>query len=126
MNKYTLLIPSILKILGDEQGRLPNRVKVEATVAPCTVCMAPIRMSKSNADARLHVESKHPTSTFACCFPGQFDPTVQTEAAPVQASTDNATPAPVVPAAKPKPKAADLSFLDAALDSNPVKGKGKK
>lgn len=82
----------------------------------------PIRMSKSNTDARLHCESKHPTATFASCFPGQFDPTVA-----VAPTASVATAAPVA-AVQPKvvKKSADLSFLDAALDSNPVKGKAKK
>lgn len=82
-------------------------------------------MSKSNTDARLHCESKHPTATFASCFPGQFDPTVAT--APAAAVSAAGTTAPVaVVAPKVAKKAADLSFLDAALDSNPVKGKAKK
>lgn len=105
-------------------GRLPNRIKVEATMASCTQCMQSIRMSKSNTDARLHVENKHPTVSFAACFPGQMDPTVVSaavEAAPVTAA------APVAVAAPPKVKKTDdFAFLDAALGSNPVKGKGKK
>jgi hypothetical protein len=95
-------------------------------MANCTQCMQPIRMSKSNTDARLHVESKHPTASFASCFPGQFDPTAPGAAA-AAAAPAAATPT-AAPAAAPKPKAksSDLSFLDAALDSNPVKGKAKK
>ena len=96
---------------------------MEAVVANCSLCMQPCRMSKSNTDAKIHVESKHPAATFASCFPGQFDPTAAVVAAPVVAAAVVAAP---VAAAKPKPKAADLSFLDAALDTNPVKGKGKK
>jgi hypothetical protein len=33
-------------------------------------------MTKKNVEAKSHFESKHPTSTFAICFPGQVDPTV--------------------------------------------------
>lgn len=83
-------------------------------------------MSKSNTDARLHQESKHPTTTFAACFPGQFDPTVAVAPTAVTAAPVTTAAAPVAAAPAPKKKAADLSFLDAALDSNPVKGKGKK
>ena len=111
---------------GDEHGRMPNRVKAEAVMAHCTQCMMPIRMSKSNTDARLHCDSKHPTATFASCFPGQFDPTAAVAVvAPVVTATAAAAAPAVVVAPKVK-KAADLSFLDAALDSNPVKGKAKK
>lgn len=99
---------------------MPGKVVVEAVVANCTVCMQPCRMSKTNTDAKIHVESKHPTATFASCFPGQFDPTVVVAPAAVVATTV----APVVQ--KPKPKTDDLAFLDAALGSNPVKGKAKK
>lgn len=105
-------------------GRLPNRVKVEATIANCTQCQQPIRMSKTNTDARLHVENKHPTTSFATCFPGQFDPTTAVASAPAAAAAPVAAPVAVAP--KPVKKAADLSFLDAALDSNPTKGKAKK
>ena len=108
---------------GDASGRLPSRVKAETVVINCAQCMMPIRMSKSNADARLHVESKHPTATFASCFPGQFDPTVAVAAAPVIQATTTAT---IAPKPKPKAKSDDLSFLDAALSSNPVKGKANK
>ncbi len=87
--------------------------------------MMPIRMSKSNTDARLHCESKHPTTTFASCFPGQFDPTAPVTAA-VAAPAQTTAVAAAVTAPKPKAKASDLSFLDAALDSNPVKGKARK
>jgi len=106
-------------------GRLPNRVKVEATVASCTMCQMPIRMSKSNTDARLHVENKHPTAAFATCFPGQFDPTAP--GAIVAAEPAAVAAAPVAaPAPKVVKKSADLSFLDDALASNPAKGKAKK
>jgi hypothetical protein len=108
---------------GDENGRMPSRVKAEAVVVNCTQCMGPIRMSKSNADARLHWESKHPSCTFATCFPGQFDPTVP-GASPAPSGATNT--APVVQKAKPKANTGDLSFLDAALASNPVKGKAGK
>lgn len=94
-------------------------------MANCTQCMQPIRMSKSNTDARLHMENKHPTATFATCFPGQFDPTVPGAAAAAAAPAPTAAAAPAA-APKPKAKSSDLSFLDAALDSNPVKGKAKK
>ena len=107
----------ICLITGDAQGRLPGKVIVEAVVANCTICMQSCRMSKTNTDAKIHCESKHPASTFAICFPGQFDPTQAVAAVATAAPT--AAPAVVKP--KPKPKTDDLSFLDSALAP-----KGKK
>jgi hypothetical protein len=114
--------------VGDEQGRMPSRVKVAETMGRCSICSSEIRMTKKNIEARAHYDSRHPTSTFAICFPGHFDPTIaivepEKEAAvaavPSAAADVEAKPAaPVVPKKKP---AQDLSFLDAALDT-----KGKK
>lgn len=92
-------------------------------------------MTKKNIEARSHYESRHPASTYAECFPGQFDPTitpvvsaestsggVSGGGAGGAASHAAAAPAPTVP----KKKAAqDLSFLDAALDTKAGGGKRK-
>ena len=79
-------------------------------------------MTKKNIEARAHYDSRHPTSTFAICFPGHFDPTIAVAVVEVEkepAGDVAVKPAaPVVPKKKP---AQDLSFLDAALDT-----KGKK
>jgi hypothetical protein len=104
--------------IGDEQGRMPSRVKDPEVKARCTVCSLEIRVTKKNIEAKAHWESRHPTITYAACWPGLFDPS-----APAAPSTDDATSAApaaaaaAAPAAAPKKKAAqDLSFLDAALD----------
>ena len=108
--------------VGDEQGRMPSRVKVAETMGRCSICSTEIRMTKKNIEARAHYDSRHPTSTFAICFPGHFDPTIAVAVVEVEkeaAGEVAAKPAaPVVPKKKP---AQDLSFLDAALDT-----KGKK
>lgn len=80
-------------------------------------------MSKTNTDAKIHCQSRHPTATFAQCFPGQFDPTVAV--APAEASAVAAT-APVVVVVKPKPKTDDLSFLDSSLSTGSKGKTGKK
>lgn len=77
--------------------------------------MMPIRMTKTNTEAKAHAESKHPAFTFAVCFPGQFDPTI----AVVVDVTTAPTVAPVVK--KVAKKTEDLSFLDAALLPNKKK-----
>ena len=99
--------------IGDEQGRIPSRVKAAEVMARCTVCSQEIRATKKNVEAKAHWESRHPTLTFAACFPGIFDPTAP------GAVEEKEESAPVAAAAAPAPKkkaAADLSFLDAALD----------
>ena len=106
--------------VGDEQGRMTSRVKVAETMGRCSICSTEIRMTKKNIEARAHYDSRHPTSTFAICFPGHFDPTIAVVEEVKEAATEVAAKpvAPIVPKKKP---AQDLSFLDAALDT-----KGKK
>ena len=114
--------------IGDEQGRLPHNEKAAEVMAKCTLCSQEIRMTKRNVEAKAHFESRHPTSTFALCWPGQFDPSVvaaattdgvreekkldkdfiRAEAAKARAIAEGAAP-------KMKKKTEDLSFLDAAL-----------
>ena len=122
--------------IGDEQGRLPSRVKAVEVMVKCTNCGQEIRATKTNTEARQHAESKHPTFTFAMCFPGAFDPTAPVVAATAAAATSTSASADAdltkemtglkvdaAPAAAPKKKKDDLSFLDAALD--PKAGKKK-
>ena len=89
--------------IGDENGRLPARVKPAEVNAKCTACGQEIRATKTNTELRQHAESKHPTQTFAQCFPGQFDPTAPAAAAAAGGGGggggDKAAAAP-----KPKPK----------------------
>ena len=86
-------------------------------------------MTKTNSEAKAHAESRHPTSTFAVCFPNQPDPnavTAVSTAPPTASSSSNAEskPSSAAPSAMKKKKAKeDLSFLDASL--NP-KASGKK
>jgi len=144
--KYTNLLPVLLimpasgKILankakkaniaagiGDEQGRLPSRVKAPEVNFNCTQCQTSIRMTKKNIDAKVHYESKHPTTTFAVCFPGFFDPTVSVSAeSSAEASGGGRTEGGGGTAVAPKAakKKEDLSFLDDALAATP--GKKKK
>ena len=56
--------------IGDAQGRLPKESfkKVEVNL-PCSICKQVFRMTEKNIEANAHVDSKHPKSTFAVCFP---------------------------------------------------------
>jgi hypothetical protein len=130
--------------IGDENGLNHKEVRV-AVKANCTICMTAVIMSKSNTDAKVHCSSKHPTSTFAQCFPGQFDPTVAAATTTATATSDaggkkdldfiRAEAAKKRSIAegggkKAKNKGQDLSFLDAALETDVTKIKkasgGKK
>ena len=121
--------------IGDEQGRLPARIKAAEVMANCTICSGTIRMTKKNIEAKAHFDSRHPTSTFSICFPGQFDPTVAPAAGATMDGLEEGAGKKIDIDAvrgeaararslaeggedktKPKPKKADLSFLDAALD----------
>jgi hypothetical protein len=110
--------------IGDEQGRMPSRVKATEVMARCTICSTELRMTKKNVEAKVHFEARHPTSTFATCFPGQFDPTVAVAPAEPTAASAGASAsagAGASSAAPKKKKSDDLSFLDAAL--NPKLGR---
>ncbi len=97
--------------IGDEQGRMAARVKPAEVLGRCTICSQEIRMTKKNIEAKAHFDSRHPTSTFAACFPGHSDPTVEAPVAAAAASGGGGG------GSVPKKKVVeDLSFLDAALD----------
>lgn len=92
----------------------------------CTNCGQEIRETKKNIEAKSHWESRHhPAFTFAQCFPTAIvDPTVTPVAAAVDASASSGTSSTSAPtAAAPKKKKEDLSFLNAALESNQYKRK---
>ena len=106
--------------IGDAQGRLPSRVKAAEVNGRCTKCFVEIRMTKTNTEAKMHCDSKHPGVAFAECFPGQFDPTAvaaapAATAAPAAAPTTTTTSTAAPAEAKKKKKKQDLSFLDASL-----------
>jgi hypothetical protein len=96
-------------------------------MAKCTICSVEIRTTKKNIEAKTHFESRHPTSTFATCFPGAFDPTVAGSGAAEETAGEMTaapvTAAPAVAPPKKKKPAEDLSFLSAALDSKEYKKK---
>ena len=54
--------------LGDENGRMPARIKAEAQMAACSVCQANLKITKTNTELRQHAENKH-GKTLADCFP---------------------------------------------------------
>ena len=55
--------------IGDEQGRLPARVKEAPKLIKCTVCSTEMKITKTNTELNLHATSKH-GKTLEECFPG--------------------------------------------------------
>lgn len=70
-----MLKKRFLNVVSRVSGRLPSQVKKAEVMASCTICLIAIRMTKTNTEAKMHVGSRHAGTTFAECFPGQFDPT---------------------------------------------------
>mmetsp|Transcript_3775 Transcript_3775/g.7347 ORF Transcript_3775/g.7347 Transcript_3775/m.7347 type:complete len:140 (-) Transcript_3775:962-1381(-) len=54
--------------IGDENGRIPARVKAEAIMSKCTVCAQSMKITKTNTELRQHAENKH-GKTLGICFP---------------------------------------------------------
>jgi hypothetical protein len=106
--------------VGDKDGKMPHKPAAVQNFVNCTVCCGQLKMSKSNIDAKIHCESKHPGVPFAQCFPGQFDPT-----APVEVAVAEKPVAQVQGPGKAK-KVQDMSFLQDALTAQPAKKGGKK
>ena len=44
--------------IGDENGRLPSRVKPANVMVCCAICRMEIRMTRTNSEAKAHAESK--------------------------------------------------------------------
>merc|ERR1712008_5847 len=54
--------------IGDENGRIPARVKNEATLLRCFICQQEMKVTKTNTELKQHAENKH-GKTLAECFP---------------------------------------------------------
>jgi hypothetical protein len=54
--------------IGDENGRIPPRVKAEAQMARCSECQCELKITKTNTELKLHAENKH-GKTIDICFP---------------------------------------------------------
>ena len=55
--------------IGDENGRIPARVKEPPKMANCTICQQEMKITKTNTELKAHAESKH-GKTLEDCFPG--------------------------------------------------------
>ncbi len=122
--------------IGDEDGKLPARIKAPNVLVKCLKCLTEIRMTKTNTEAKAHAESRHPGIRFSECFPGQFDPTQEiiadnsshvTQESIVMKANDVAEAKDeslAIP--KKSKKKEDLSFLDASLNFDAKKIGGKK
>ena len=55
--------------IGDENGRLPPRVKEAPKMINCAICMFEMKITKTNTELVAHAESKHGKGLEEC-FPG--------------------------------------------------------
>ncbi len=79
--------------IGDSQGRLSHKEVRVAVMAKCTQCGLEIRTTKTNTEIKAHASSKHPTSTFAICFPSIPDPEKEAADAAQKAAEEKAAKA---------------------------------
>mmetsp|Transcript_156429 Transcript_156429/g.276327 ORF Transcript_156429/g.276327 Transcript_156429/m.276327 type:complete len:80 (-) Transcript_156429:181-420(-) len=54
-------------VTDDKVVRKQNTAKADVE---CQICKTSFKITKKNADQKIHAESKHPKSSFAECFPG--------------------------------------------------------
>jgi hypothetical protein len=130
--------------IGDAQGRIVKE-KTANTMAKCSICQLELRMTKKNVEAQQHVQSKHPTSSWETCFPGQTKPEagsafsgkpeggqkldidrIRAEAAEAKSIAEGGESK--AEKAKKKKKQEDFSFLDDAMNNvmGNKKNKNKK
>lgn len=104
-----------------DAGQLRKIQTAKPDVA-CAICGTIFKVTKKNADARIHCDSKHPQSTFGECFAKCVE--YEREAAAEAAA---ATAAPVVKATKKKKKnATDNALLLEGLNISGGSSKPKK
>jgi hypothetical protein len=118
--------------IGDEQGRIPMRVKDPPKMARCNICQMELKITKTNTELSAHADSKH-GSTLLLCFPGAKE--IADEMVAVLARKDkgpgaaSASATATSPAIKKKPAAGGMDdLLAAGLSSAKTKGgaAGKK
>ena len=54
--------------IGDENGRIPHRIKADAQMVKCADCQQEMKITKTNTELKMHAENKH-GKTLAVCFP---------------------------------------------------------
>jgi hypothetical protein len=115
--------------IGDEQGRIPVRVKDPPKMARCNICQMELKITKTNTELSAHADSKH-GSTLLLCFPGAKE--IADEMVAVLARKDkgpgaaSAAATATSPAAvKKKPAVGGMDdLLAAGLSSGKAKGGG--
>uniref|UniRef100_A0A7S2H271 At2g23090-like zinc-binding domain-containing protein n=2 Tax=Octactis speculum TaxID=3111310 RepID=A0A7S2H271_9STRA len=89
----------------------------------CLLCGTIFKITKKNADARIHSDSKHPTSSFEACFP---EAAAYERELAAEVSAAAAAPAQKKVVKKKKKNATDVSLLMEGLTVAPKKKSGKK
>ena len=116
--------------IGDENGRLPTRVKDAGIIMLCNVCKSELKCTKTNTELKRHALGKHGKADYEECFPG-----AEKHAAELLVKVTKGGVAPggktgpssnITKAEKKKKAAAGLDdLLGAGLSSKPSKKKGK-
>mmetsp|Transcript_1603 Transcript_1603/g.1957 ORF Transcript_1603/g.1957 Transcript_1603/m.1957 type:complete len:134 (-) Transcript_1603:118-519(-) len=106
--------------IGDENGRIPHRVKAEAKIAKCVICQQEFTITKSNTELKVHAENKH-GKTIEVCFPG-----AEAIAADMQKAGGKKGKETKSESSKAKKKASTKIDLDALLDAGISGGPGAK
>ena len=112
--------------IGDENGRIPARVKDPPKLMSCSICQQEMKITKTNTELKMHAESKH-GKTIDDCFPGAQDISAQlAQANAKKDSKGGAAGGGLTKAQKKKKAAADMDdLLSAGLSGGKKKG-GKK
>jgi len=109
--------------IGDENGRIPARVKDPPKMASCTICQQQLKITKTNTELKKHAESKH-GKTVDDCFPGAQAISEQLAQVGKKDSKSGAGGSTMSKAQKKKKAAADMDdLLSAGLSGNKKKGK---
>ena len=110
--------------IGDENGRIPARVKAEAIMLKCAVCQQELKVTKTNTELKRHAESKH-GKTVEDCFPGATKMAEELAAATAKGGGKGGKKGPELTKAQRKKQAADGldDLLSAGLSGGKKKGK---
>jgi len=56
--------------IGDEDGRIPVRVKDPGTLLKCLICLSEFKVTKTNTELKAHALGKHGKAAYEEVFPG--------------------------------------------------------
>ena len=113
--------------IGDENGRMPARLKAAAQMSKCVECAMEFKITKTNTELKQHAENKH-GNTVEVCFPGADKISAELANANSKGGKGDKAGGDKAPGKKKKPTGADLDdLLSEGLSSASISKKnGKK